>query len=69
LPVLIIKEMCKGCGMCADVCPKSAISVGLKQAEVDADKCDDCEECIFSCPNGAITGGQPFEEKALSKKE
>jgi ferredoxin len=55
--------------MCADVCPKSAISVGLKQAEVDADKCDDCEECIFSCPNGAITGGQPFEEKDLSKKE
>ncbi|MCL5290100.1 MAG: indolepyruvate ferredoxin oxidoreductase subunit alpha [Eubacteriales bacterium] len=57
MAVFIVKDICKGCGMCNEVCPKGALSVQVKQAIVDESRCDECEECVFACPNGAITGG------------
>lgn len=57
MAVFIVKDICKGCGMCTEVCPRGALSVQVKQATVDEAKCDECEECVFACPNGAITGG------------
>ncbi|AGL02072.1 4Fe-4S binding protein [Desulfoscipio gibsoniae] len=51
----VIKALCIGCGVCAQMCPHGAIAVLVKTASVDSMLCDECEECVFACPNGAIT--------------
>lgn len=58
MAVQVVKKICTGCGMCMETCRNGAISVQLKSAVVDPDKCEDCEECVFACPVGAITGGE-----------
>lgn len=55
----MVKNICSGCGMCVEACPNGAVSVQVKAAVVDPEKCEDCEECVFACPVGAITGGEP----------
>lgn len=55
----MVKDICNGCGMCVAACPNEAVSVQLKVAVVDPEKCQDCEECVFACPVGAITAGDP----------
>ncbi len=54
MAAVVIKELCAGCGVCAQMCPLGAIRVRAKTARVDGALCDECEECIFACPNGAI---------------
>jgi len=56
MPMVVIKELCSGCGACVRACPNQAITLRVKESEVDQERCRDCEECIFVCPNGAITG-------------
>jgi len=51
----IEKKKCTGCKMCADVCPKDAITFkcdneGFWYPEVDYDKCIKCKKCIKVCP-------------------
>ena len=48
------KEKCVGCGVCVDVCPAGAISMGNNKAQIDADKCMDCGRCAQICPQDAI---------------
>lgn len=56
MPMVVIKELCCGCGACVRTCPNQAITLRAKESEVKPERCRDCEECIFVCPNGAITG-------------
>lgn len=49
------KESCTGCGMCAAICPSSAIQMqmdphGFLYPTVDAAKCTDCSLCARKCP-------------------
>ncbi len=49
-------EKCKGCTMCARVCPAGAISGTVKQPHIiNKDKCLKCGACIEKCKFGAIT--------------
>ena len=59
----IAKETCKGCGLCADVCPKGLLALrhminsrGYHPIDItDQDKCIGCAFCARMCPDAVIT--------------
>ena len=48
------KDLCVGCGVCANVCRTGAISIVNRVAEVDINKCIGCDDCVNVCPRNAI---------------
>ncbi len=56
----IDKEMCNGCGLCAEACHEGAIGMVDGKAQLLRDDyCDGLGDCLPVCPTGAIT----FEER------
>ncbi len=54
--VVIDKDKCKGCSICAKNCPVSAIHGELKSPfEIDPEVCVKCGLCIEKCPFKAIS--------------
>lgn len=47
--------LCSGCGSCVGQCPVSALTMGDKFPEVDADRCITCFCCQEICPSKSIT--------------
>ena len=46
---------CKGCGLCAQVCPHGVFVMADKRARVtDKDLCMECGACMRNCEHGAI---------------
>ncbi len=55
LSIIILADKCKGCTLCAKVCPTGAISGTVKEPHViDQSKCVKCGACIEKCRFGAI---------------
>jgi NAD-dependent dihydropyrimidine dehydrogenase PreA subunit len=47
-------DACVGCGICVDVCPRSAVELD-DLPKIHEDLCGGCGECIEACPRGALT--------------
>jgi len=58
------QELCLGCGLCAESCPRGAISLLWGRAEIDHNRCNSCRLCLEVCPQGAIV-----EKVVVSKDE
>jgi ferredoxin/flavodoxin len=58
--VFHVDRHCKGCGICAQVCPAQNIQLpekgvdGGQQVPIRSDKCEACLACIHWCPAAAI---------------
>ena len=61
-------ELCIACGLCAQSCPKDAISFLWGKAEIDQNRCVRCGLCVKACPRGAIVEKVVIEAKALEKE-
>jgi len=63
--LLVRKDLCLGCGLCVESCPRQAISIVLDQAEINQDRCNQCGVCLDICPQGAIVEVTPVSSKEL----
>lgn len=61
----IIEEKCTGCGRCFQACPRAAIIMVNKKAQIDPDKCNNCGMCMEACKENAIV----MMNKALQKSQ
>jgi uncharacterized protein (DUF362 family)/Pyruvate/2-oxoacid:ferredoxin oxidoreductase delta subunit len=50
----VLKNICKGCGICVNVCPAKALLILDKKPVFDYGKCIRCYCCQEMCPEGAI---------------
>jgi MinD superfamily P-loop ATPase len=62
IPV-IDKDICTGCGKCAEVCPPEAISIVDESARITDDLCEECGFCAAECPVEAIKIPFPLSGK------
>lgn len=47
-------ELCRNCGVCADMCRFGAVSAGPEGYRIDPVACEGCNVCVTFCPAGAI---------------
>lgn len=62
--IIVDERYCKGCGLCADVCPQHIIALDHQKmtakgyhpaALTDESQCTGCATCALMCPDVAIT--------------
>lgn len=55
-PVITITDICDGCGMCVDECPREILAVKGKKVEVIGGKLPDCSMCRL-CERACVATG------------
>jgi ferredoxin len=65
------RELCRGCGRCADICPEGAAWLkeaarGAASSWIEPGLCGGCGNCMAECPTGAIT--MPESEQGYFEK-
>ena len=58
-------DLCLGCGLCAESCPRQAISLQSGEAQIDQNRCNHCGLCVDACPQGAIAELTPVSRHEL----
>jgi len=53
MPIYVVAEECKGCGLCVKACPYGAIEMVDEKATF-TDDCTQCGACVTSCKFDAI---------------
>ena len=61
------RDMCVGCGKCAEVCPAGAAQVVKGRARIDEKKCIRCFCCQEFCPKGAVTVHRPLLARLIQR--
>ncbi len=78
ISIVIHRHMCKGCEICAEVCPKGVLKMtitpdrweGSMVEVVDIESCNGCMLCEHQCPDFAIeVYNVKRDAKAKEKKE
>ncbi len=59
------KDLCLGCGLCIESCPRQAILVVSGQTEINQSRCNQCRLCLEVCPQGAIIELTPVSRREL----
>ena len=59
------QDLCCGCGLCVESCPRQAISIVSATAQINQDRCNQCHLCLDICPQGAIIELTPVSEHEL----
>jgi len=59
------KDLCLSCGLCAETCPRQAISLQSGQAQIDQNRCNQCGLCLEVCHQGAIIELTPVSMREL----
>ena len=67
----IFRDWCKGCGICAEFCPKKCIRMNAAgEPEVaDAKRCTGCGWCELHCPDFAICVRELAAKKAAEEAD
>lgn len=60
--VVVLKDYCKSCGLCVDICPKKILQIGDVANQkgyytvevVNQDQCIGCTLCAIMCPDLAL---------------
>lgn len=60
--VIIVEQLCKGCGLCVSVCPQETLSLAAEPnskgyfpaLQHAPNQCTACNKCALMCPEIAI---------------
>ena len=53
--LVLDKDKCIGCSLCAEVCPHGVFEIHQQKAHiVDFNACMECGACVTNCPTEAI---------------
>ena len=69
--VLINEDLCKGCGLCIDVCPPGVLRqdsklnhLGFHPVNYTGQWCNACGVCFYACPEpGAVVVVKPARQR------